>query len=289
MPQNAVVYRVLIASPSDCIEERRIIPEVIHYWNAIHSLETGAILQPVMWETHARPELGERPQAIINRQLVDKCDILIGAFWTKLGTPTGMAPSGTAEEIERSRAAKKQVLLYFSSKPVTPDSYDPDQYKALKEYRTALQQQGLYSEYESSSEFRQLLYRHLAGAVSELHRIQIHGDSPRPYGINKDELDVFLRRLRLEWESERDSGPYTVDTGKYILLRALDEVLDIHAAIADYNRPAASLLDAVATRIRQLQRHEIYIDGGTSFDAFWSQGDKVISDLEQVRSLIAGT
>ncbi|MFO7659441.1 MAG: hypothetical protein R6V77_00850 [Candidatus Cloacimonadaceae bacterium] len=58
----------------------------------------------------------------MNQQLVKSCDLVIGAFWTKLGTPTGKAESGTAEEIEQFRAEGKPVLLYFSSAPAVPES-----------------------------------------------------------------------------------------------------------------------------------------------------------------------
>lgn len=47
-------------------------------------------------------------------QLVDKCDMAVGVFWTRLGTPTDLAASGTVEEIERLGQADKIVMLYFS-------------------------------------------------------------------------------------------------------------------------------------------------------------------------------
>lgn len=43
----------------------------------------------------------DRPQAIINKQLVKDCYILFGAFWTGVGTYTDVAISATAEEIEQ--------------------------------------------------------------------------------------------------------------------------------------------------------------------------------------------
>lgn len=52
------------------------------------------MLLPVKWETHAIPQSGIRPQEAINRQLVNQCDVLLGMFWTKLGTSTGVAESG---------------------------------------------------------------------------------------------------------------------------------------------------------------------------------------------------
>jgi hypothetical protein len=107
MPFNAATYRVLIASPSDLAEEREAATMAINDWNAQHAAAEGIVLLPVKWETHARPQSGTRPQEAINTQIVQGCDILIGMFWTKLGTRTGVADSGTVEEINQFVDQKK--------------------------------------------------------------------------------------------------------------------------------------------------------------------------------------
>jgi hypothetical protein len=86
---RANIYQVLIASPSDLEEERQIATDAINEWNSLHSATASTVLLPVKWETHATPETGVRPQAAINRQLISTSDLLIGMFWTKLGTNTG--------------------------------------------------------------------------------------------------------------------------------------------------------------------------------------------------------
>ena len=116
MGRTATVLEVLIASPSDVTAARDAITAAIHAWNGTHSEREGVILQPLRWELDARPELGDRPQAVINRQIVDRADITIAVFWTRLGTPTGHAASGTAEEIQRSFDAGRPTLLYFPTK-----------------------------------------------------------------------------------------------------------------------------------------------------------------------------
>ena len=69
MVQTGLIFRALVASPSDCIHERKIIPEVISLWNAVHSLSSAAIIEPILWETHSHPAIGDRPQAIIKGAL----------------------------------------------------------------------------------------------------------------------------------------------------------------------------------------------------------------------------
>jgi hypothetical protein len=93
------------------------------------------VLLPVGWETHSAPILGDRPQEIINSQILRDSDLLIAVFWTRIGTPTGKAVSGTVEEIDKHIHDGKPALIYFSSTPVRPESVDEEQYKMLKEFK----------------------------------------------------------------------------------------------------------------------------------------------------------
>lgn len=165
MGYSANVLRVMIASPSDVATERQIIRDVVYEWNAIHSEDRGIVLIPVGWESHSSPAMGGRPQEIISKQILQGCDLLIAVFWTKFGTPTGKADSGTAEEINEHLASGKAALIYFSSEPVVPDSIDPEQYRALKAFEREKMGEGLIERYESKTEFREKLTRQLAQTV----------------------------------------------------------------------------------------------------------------------------
>ncbi|HKQ36500.1 MAG TPA: DUF4062 domain-containing protein, partial [Verrucomicrobiae bacterium] len=147
MPYDAVVFRVMIASPSDVRVERDLIRDILAEWNAIHSSSRKVVLLPVGWETHASPTMGERPQAVINKQVLKDCDLLVGVFWTRIGTSTGEYASGTVEEIEEHLKAGKPAMLYFSSAPVVLDSVDPEQYKQLQAFKGSCRDRGLYWPY----------------------------------------------------------------------------------------------------------------------------------------------
>lgn len=296
MAQTGVIFRALVASPSDCVHERKIIPEVISAWNAVHSLSSAAIIEPVLWETHSRPGMGNRPQELINRQLVEHCDLIIGAFWTRLGTPTGIAESGTAEEIEQFRKAGKPVFLYFSSAPVVPESLDVDQYKALTKYKEQLGQQGLYSKYETLADLREQLQRHLAGQMIELLKQNLNVTS-QDQGLSSSpteqqqalirfytDYEAFLRRLSAEWEAERDSDPHSTDEGKYILNRAADEILHYKSMIKEDSSGVSQRLGEILKRIRAHQRHQTYMDGGISFRKFWDEGNVIINAIRSETS-----
>jgi hypothetical protein len=165
MPYRATVYRVMVASPGDVTSERRVVSEVVHEWNAIHSKDRRMVLMPVGWDSHASPEMGDRPQAVINRQILQDCDLLVAMFWTRLGSPTGVSASGTVEEIDEHLRAGKPAMIYFSAAPVRPDSVDEQQYTALRQFKDECRKRGLVEEYESLSEFREKFSRQLAQTI----------------------------------------------------------------------------------------------------------------------------
>lgn len=167
MSYEAKVFNVMIASPGDVASERSIIREVIYEWNAVHSRVRNIVLLPVGWESHSSPEMGKRAQEIINIQILDKCDLLVGVFWTRIGTSTGKYISGTVEEIKNHIEAGKPTMLYFSDQPARVDSVDSEQYEKLKEFKTSCQSRGLYETYDSLSEFKEKFYHHLQIKVNE--------------------------------------------------------------------------------------------------------------------------
>jgi hypothetical protein len=160
------VLNVLIASPSDVNDERDAVTTAIHDWNSInaHPDTINILLHPIRWETHSYPESGDRPQALLNRQIVARGDFLIGIFGTRLGTPTGVAESGTIEEIEQFRKAGKYVALYFSNAPV-PRNADRGQLDALDQYKQARQKDTKYEVFLSADDLRRQISQHLTGIV----------------------------------------------------------------------------------------------------------------------------
>ena len=159
------VLNVLIASPSDVSNERDAATAAIHSWNASHAEVTRILLNPIRFESHAYPETGDRTQAIINKQIVEKGDFLIGIFGSRLGTPTGAAESGTIEEIELFRKAGKHVALYFSEADV-PRDVDRAQLEALANYQRERQNDTYYGVFRTEPELRQKVYHDLTKIVA---------------------------------------------------------------------------------------------------------------------------
>ena len=157
----------MIASPGDVHEERNLVRDIIHERNDIHSMTWSLVLLPVGWETHSSPDLGGRPQELINKQVLGQCDLLVGVFWTRIGTPTGEAESGTVEEIRKHVEAGKPAMVYFSTAPVAPQSLDQDQYARLTEFKKWCKTQGLIEEYDNLSDFSDKFRRQIQIAVRD--------------------------------------------------------------------------------------------------------------------------
>jgi SAM-dependent methyltransferase len=58
--------------------------------------------------------------------------------------------------------------VYFSKEPVSPEQVDPEQLRALREYRSKLQKRALTGDYASLDELEGKLQRHLTQVIAEL-------------------------------------------------------------------------------------------------------------------------
>ncbi len=207
MSYMADVWKVMIASPKDVLREREVIRRVIDEWNAVNSEQSediGIVLLPVSSDTHATPEMGDRPQAILNRQLLKECDLLVAVFWTRLGTPTGEARSGTVEEIQQHMRSGKHAMIYFSNAPVSPDAIDSDQYRALTDFRRECFARGLCDSYDSVSEFQGKFSRQLA-KIMNTHLRDSRAVSRR-MDDERDSAGVFGQMDNLEEEPNDADG-----------------------------------------------------------------------------------
>lgn len=186
MGYQATVLKVMVSSPSDVIEERKIIHQALHNWNSAHSENENIILLPIDWKINSTPEMGAHPQEIINKQLVTTSDILIAVFWHRIGTPTKNHDSGTIDEINEFISTNKPVMLYFSLKPV-PMSHDREQLGKLLAFKDSCKPNGLFFEYNSYEEFKELVSQHIQNKIGELKK-NIHTNSIKPLNSLSEEI-----------------------------------------------------------------------------------------------------
>ena len=167
MSYQAAIYKVFIASPGDVQKERDVVIKVLDDWNTVNSEDKSIVLLPIRWETHAYPEMGAHPQEILNKQILKNADILIGIFWSRLGTPTEKYPSGTVEEITEHINAGKPAMLYFS-KEALPSDVDVDQLERLRQFKEDCRRnKGLVYEYANPEDFHHSLRTHLSMMINK--------------------------------------------------------------------------------------------------------------------------
>jgi hypothetical protein len=202
MAFQATVIPVMIASPGDVTDYRKEARGVLHEWNYIHAATEGVVLMPVGWETHSSPELGATAQGLINERVLKNCDLLIGIFWTRLGTPTGNEVSGSVEEIKRHVIAGKPAMIYFSNQPLEPNKVDHAQYAALTEFKAWCQNQGLIEFVGSPADLKEKLRQQVSIAIREnpylssLLRQVRNQDDPRQGAATLSEAEALAKVLK---------------------------------------------------------------------------------------------
>ena len=170
MSFKAEVLNVFIASPFDVQSRRDEIESAIFQWNKEHAKDLQTILLPRRWESDVAPGYNAiDAQQVINQNLLNNCDLLIGVFWTKLGTPTTNFPSGTLEEIETFHAQGKDVMVYFVDDDV-PTTTDFNEFQKVQDFKTSFREKHLAFKYEKSRIASDLLikireYAHERGAI----------------------------------------------------------------------------------------------------------------------------
>ena len=138
--------------------------------------------------------MGARPQAIINRQTLDKCDLLVAIFGTRVGSETGEYDSGTIEEIEEHIALGKPAMVYFSKHLGDSDNFDSDQYAKLEELKKSYENRGLYEVYDGNANFKDKFARQLQIKVNE-HEIFQFREEGINFGSGIEESESSVPRL----------------------------------------------------------------------------------------------
>lgn len=169
MAKEMICYKIMIASPSNVCAERDIAEKVIHRWNSVNSDRENIILKPLRWETDVTLGIGENVQEIINDDITNCSDLVVGIFHTRLGSPSVSHASCTIEEIFKHAITNRPVLLMFSKAPI-PQESDLNQAKRLRKFKKSLSKylggkNAFYHEYESLYTFEQEFYTELEKTV----------------------------------------------------------------------------------------------------------------------------
>ena len=256
MAYEAKVFRILIASPGDVMDERDIAVKTIQEWNDLNSPERRIVMLPLRWETHSAPEYGTRPQEVINRLVVDHCDLVIGIFWTRVGTPTGVAESGTLEEIERVANQGKPVMLYFSQVRQDPNSIDLSQLAKLRDFRSKILAKALVESFTSQIELRDKLAKQLEIQLRSLVAGEATGntDSASPNRASDISLEFY------DPKTGALAGQQLTLQSTYLKVSGIEEVPDMLPATSSDTPSASSTYASFLLARRNRDYYREYVE-----------------------------
>ena len=189
MAYPTLALHLLISAPGDVpVQDMATIRKTISQWNLNLGRVVGLTVLPVSWTEHAVAEFGDRPQAILNDQIVEEADFAVALFYDRLGTPTGEADSGTAEEIKVLVEAGKSVavLVNASARPPLGGSALEER-KRLTEYLTDLRKTALVFEYANEGDLISHLNNFLSRATAQFQQSVEASKEEEPAGPDPSE------------------------------------------------------------------------------------------------------
>jgi hypothetical protein len=214
MSRDIRQFRVFVASPGDVAEERDRLEQAIELVNGIADLD-GYQLALWRYESHADPGLGRDRQSVISEQIGD-IDIFVGILWSRIGTQTADALSGTVQEFEdavrvweASGRRRPRIMFYFKTEALAPDlAVLPQLLKAL-EFKQRIERLGLTADFADAGEFERKVTLSLGRVAKGLYgaeqaAVASAQSPPQEAGVRgedeKDVVDEDLIGMRLTLE-----------------------------------------------------------------------------------------
>lgn len=153
--------KIFLASPGDVVVERRIVEEVLKELNITYGNANGISLRLLNWEDYSYPGMGEDPQSVINNQIPNDYDVFLCVFWTRIGTATNRAQSGSVEELEIALSRVEngedvQIMGYFKTEPPTSLNEITEQFLEVQKLKRKIGKTCLYKEFTSTDKFKEI-------------------------------------------------------------------------------------------------------------------------------------
>lgn len=230
MAEQMTKLRILIASPGDVHQERKKLRTVIQEVSHDFAEPEGLILDPIMWESHVTPGFGKDAQDVVNQQL-GNFDIFVGLFWSRLGTPTGRALSGSVEELEwalsilQREPLTHKVLVYFCLREINPMNIDVEQLAKVQKLRAHLKSLGgLLGEYIAVEDLEAQFKTHLRLLIKQYGKSWGNASIPKQIESNKEVSQSV--DIQVIWD--RKSYRAAIDNARLLVRLNVDEAYFKH-------------------------------------------------------------
>lgn len=195
----------------------------IDEWNKTWARNLGIRLEVIRWEDDAYPGIGADAQDVINQQLPQDYDLFIGIMWTRFGTPTLRAESGTAEEFaravdaHRSAPGNTEIFFYFKDTPISPSKLDVDQHTKVQTFKRSLKDEGVfYWDFADIEQFEKLVTLHITRHVQSWR----HRHHAKPAHVSTASISTSTDLVSAPLSS---SAPDDEDEGLLDLVEAFEE------------------------------------------------------------------
>ena len=228
---------LIVVSPGDVQAERETMDAIIADLNRIISSQFGLALRVLRWETDVYPAFHlEGPQGQIDEALqIDNCDIMVGIFWKRFGTPVRDAGSGTEHELGRAYTAWKasggkrpQIMVYFKNKKYEcKDDAEKQQLEQVKAYKKKVSADALYWGYKNTAEFEQLVRNHLL-----MYLLENAGElGGRSYRVIKSAKDLLAYNERIVDGAQENLFTTGSRSRDFTYLKAIEQKLQAVPAL----------------------------------------------------------
>src|SRR5687768_5567423 len=175
MPEDIRQYKVLVASPGDVAEERDRLERAVEEVNSYAEFD-GYRLRLWRYEEDADPGLhSDGPQPVISEQ-IGEVDIFVGILWSRIGTETADAVSGTVQEFEEayrqwteSGRTRPRIMFYFKREALVPNLEALPQLRMALEFKARVEKLGLTAEFDDADDFERLVRRSLLRRSRAMH------------------------------------------------------------------------------------------------------------------------
>ena len=168
--------RIVVASPNDVKEERKILEEVATELNRGVAKDHELYIEISGWDIDAYPGFHVAgAQGLIDLVLqIEDCELFIGIFWKRFGTPTFDAKSGTEHEFRKAYEAWKrnqrpQIMIYFNEEESSPKTKEELVQRGLiLDFKDEFPKEGLWWSYNGIQDFAKCVRQHLTQFIRKI-------------------------------------------------------------------------------------------------------------------------
>jgi hypothetical protein len=233
MAELALQLKIFVASSGDVAAEREAAFKEIQRLSE-RTARRRLLLQPFLWEHHARPAAG-RPQGTINPYLAE-AELTVAIFWSRVGSELRLALEQVAS------GSSDEVFVYFKTADPPPEASGVE-VEACREFKRAIKtsRRLLAFEFDTLDQFQKLFSRHLESWTERWYDVPnicectiAHSPPASISSIERGESRLTAIRASFDYEREvtltEALGRIAVTSYQSLGPTAVSKALDLKAA-----------------------------------------------------------